>query len=286
MSDTTPAPVAYIHPSSAVEQRRLLDQAERLAPLTCRLLRDAGIAPGIRVLDLGCGLGDVSLLAAALVGPRGAVLGVDRDASFLAVARARAAERGLAAVAFAEADVHDLSALADRPPFDALVGRAILGHLPDPAAVVRAAARLVCPGGIIAFQEADITLTELTVARSPSELLRRVLGWFAVGHPRFGKRLPRAMLDLPATFREAGLPTPHLRSTTELGVGGEAYLLTQLVEILRSLLPVYERLGVVTAAEVEIETLEARLRTELAAVDPTGVLAAWSFVDAWAITAA
>jgi hypothetical protein len=63
-------------------------------------------------------------------------------------------------------------------------------------------------------------LTELTVARSESELLRRVLGWFAIGHPRFGKRLPRAMLDLPAAFREAGLPTPQLRSTTELGVGG------------------------------------------------------------------
>jgi ubiquinone/menaquinone biosynthesis C-methylase UbiE len=284
MSDTTRATAAYILPSSAIEQGRLLAQAERLAPLTSRLFRNAGIAPGMRVLDLGCGLGDVSLLAAALVGPQGAVLGVDRDAAALAVACARAAERGLAAVAFIEGDVHDLSALEGSPPFDALVGRAILGHLPDPAAV-RAAARLVRPGGVIAFQEADITLTELTVARSPSELLRRVLGWFTVGHPRFGKRLPRAMLDLPATFREAGLPTPQLCSTTELGVGGEAYLLTQMVAILRSLLPVYERLGVVTAADVEIETLEARLRAEVAAVDPAGVLAAWSFVDAWTMTA-
>jgi ubiquinone/menaquinone biosynthesis C-methylase UbiE len=282
VSDSIPHSGAYIVASSATEQQRLLAQAERLAPLTRRLFRDAGIAPGMRVLDLGCGLGDVSLLVAALVGPHGAVVGVDRDTSSLAVARARAAEQGLAMVTFVEGDVHDLGVLTAGPAFDALVGRAILGHVADRAAVLRAAAALVRPGGVIAFQEADITLAELTVARSQSELLRRVLGWFAVGHPRFGKPLPCAMLELPEAFRAAGLPTPQLRSTTELGVGAEAYLLPQLVGILRGLLPTYERLGVVTAAAAEIETLEARLRAEVAAVDPEAVLAAWSFVDAWA----
>lgn len=59
-------------------------QAASLAPLTERLFRAAGIGPGLRVLDLGCGVGDVAMLAARLVGPSGEVVGVVRDARAIA----------------------------------------------------------------------------------------------------------------------------------------------------------------------------------------------------------
>lgn len=61
------------------EIRRLTDQAAMLRPITERLMQNVKIAPGMRVLDLGCGAGDVSMLAAELVGPTGEVLGIDRN---------------------------------------------------------------------------------------------------------------------------------------------------------------------------------------------------------------
>jgi len=50
------------------EQLRLIRQARILAPLTENFLRTAGIVSGMRVLDIGCGMGDVTMLAAQLVG--------------------------------------------------------------------------------------------------------------------------------------------------------------------------------------------------------------------------
>ena len=70
-------------------------QAAILKPITERLLREAGLTPGLRVLDLGCGCGDVAMLAAELVGPNGTVVGIDRSADVLAVARQPQATRTL-----------------------------------------------------------------------------------------------------------------------------------------------------------------------------------------------
>src|SRR5690606_4206862 len=76
------------------EFRRLEMQSRIIGDLTEDVLQRAGIRKGMRVLDLGCGVGDVSLLAAWLVGPSGFVLGVDRSADALAAARRRAREAG------------------------------------------------------------------------------------------------------------------------------------------------------------------------------------------------
>ena len=113
---------------------------------------DAGLGPVQRVLDLGSGLGDVALLAARLVGPTGAVVGVDHDLTALAKARARAAEAGLRHLRFLQSDV---SALQGEAPFDAVVGRFILMFLPDPVAVRRQLLTHARPGGVLVFQEAS-----------------------------------------------------------------------------------------------------------------------------------
>ncbi|MET0404277.1 MAG: methyltransferase domain-containing protein, partial [Cystobacter sp.] len=62
---------------------------------TLRLLADAGVREGMRVLDVGCGWGNVSFLAAELVGELGRVVGIDRDAAPLAVGQQRARDLGL-----------------------------------------------------------------------------------------------------------------------------------------------------------------------------------------------
>jgi ubiquinone/menaquinone biosynthesis C-methylase UbiE len=91
------------------ENDRLIRQAARIAPITERLFREAGIGPGQRVLDLGSGMGDVAILAARIVGPSGEVVGFERDASSIARARARVAQVGLRNVSFTQTDANQTS---------------------------------------------------------------------------------------------------------------------------------------------------------------------------------
>src|SRR5438270_3993914 len=89
-----PSP-AYVMSHTDRERRRLALQASVINPFTSSFLRDAGIAKDMRVLDLGCGIGDVSLIAAQLVGEAGSVAGVDVDPEALAIAESRARDHGL-----------------------------------------------------------------------------------------------------------------------------------------------------------------------------------------------
>src|SRR5438552_15310335 len=186
------------------EQARLIRQATLIAPHTERLFREAGIGVGHRVLNLGSGMGDVSMLGAGLVGASGEVVGIERDATSIERAQARVAAAGLRNVSFLNADVNNI--VTDRP-FDAVVGRYILMFLPDPISVLRSVSRLVCPGGVLAFQEPSwIPMLALgdrlplwsCVLRSIHETISR-----SGANPEMG-------LALYQIFQEIGLPAPHM----------------------------------------------------------------------------
>jgi ubiquinone/menaquinone biosynthesis C-methylase UbiE len=100
----------YALGSTDAEHERLIRQAARIAPLTERFFREAGIGSGQRILDIGSGVGDVAMLAARLVGPSGEVVGVERDMRAISLARARVAEAGLHHVSFAQSDVSQVAA--------------------------------------------------------------------------------------------------------------------------------------------------------------------------------
>jgi hypothetical protein len=88
MTDRASSDPTYVMGHSAEERERLIQQAGLLGPITERYLRTAGIVPCMRVLDVGCGVGDVTLLCADLVGRQGSVIGVDRDPAALGRPRA------------------------------------------------------------------------------------------------------------------------------------------------------------------------------------------------------
>src|SRR6478672_1980915 len=111
------------------ERRRLSLQASILNPLSDQLLRRAGVSTGLRVLDIGCGVGELSMVAARLVGRRSSVTGIDIDEGALALAAARAREQGLDHIAFAHSDCGTYRTDAS---YDAVIGRHILIHTPDP----------------------------------------------------------------------------------------------------------------------------------------------------------
>src|SRR5262249_49883839 len=149
---SAPDPV-YVMGRSEDEARRLEEQASLIEPATRALFAAAGLAPGMRVLDVGCGPGDVALLAAELVGPSGSVVGVDVTPAVGATARARAHARGLTRVSFRAGD---LRAVELDDVFDAVVGRFVLMYQADPAASLRAVLRAVRDGGLAVFHEADL----------------------------------------------------------------------------------------------------------------------------------
>jgi SAM-dependent methyltransferase len=163
MSMETPG-TGYQLGSDAAELERLDRQGKILAPATRTILKAAGIRPGMRVLDLGSGAGDMAFLAADLVGTAGAVVGIDRSPESVATATARAQQAGLANVTFVVGDIHEP---APGGPFDAIVGRLVLMYVPDPAVVLRRQAAGLRPGGVVVPVEFDLHSAR-SVRRPPS----------------------------------------------------------------------------------------------------------------------
>src|SRR4051812_46895741 len=167
--------VPYLLGSEAREVARLEAQAEAIARPTDGLLRAAGLGPGMRVLDLGSGLGHVSLLAAGIVGPSGEVLGVDQDPRMVAHAEERRAAAGAANVRFLEADVRSFR---DAEPFDAVVARLLLFHLPDAVTVVRHHLGALRPGGVFAAVDFDVGAAR---TEPPVPLVVTLQSWMLAG---------------------------------------------------------------------------------------------------------
>jgi SAM-dependent methyltransferase len=259
---------------SEEERQRLIEQAGFFGGFTERLLVDAGIGPGMRVLDVGCGVGDVSLLVASLVRPEGAVLGVDSDPLALGHARERVSAMGLTNVDFVEGDIRDL---AFDEPFDAAVGRLVLMYLADPAATLRRIAALLRPGGIIAFQELTLTESGLTYPEAP--LLQRTGTLINETFRRAGTEMEMGLKLYPA-FIAAGLPAPAMRAERPIGGGPDFPGYRWMAQITRSILPLMEQLGVANAEDIDVETLVERLREEV--VGSGGVVAMPTLMGAWA----
>ena len=244
------------------ELRRLRFQGRYWGKISLEVLQEAGIGTGMRVLDLGCGAGDFSLQAAELVGPSGSVLGIDRSARAVQQARRRAAALKVNHLRFQAADLEtiDLSLT-----FDALIGRFILMFLADPTGTLaRMIGRLV-PGGVVAFVE-----TDLTVARSIPAVLRveTALEWIRETFRRAGISRdlgPR----LWCLFRDAGLEEPRLVVRQKLHPAPCREGVRWVSELVRSLAPEMERLGVASADEVGIDTLEEELHQELLSREAT-----------------
>jgi 2-polyprenyl-3-methyl-5-hydroxy-6-metoxy-1,4-benzoquinol methylase len=256
------------------ERRRLALQASVLNPLTDNFLRRAGISAGMRVLELGCGIGEVSLMAARLVGPHGHVHGIDIDGDALEIARGRCRSAGHDHVAFEKGDV---ATHAPVQLYDAVIVRHILIHTPDAAAVLQKAVDRVHVGGLIAFQEYDLSFyprgyPELPLMFWVEEIL---IEFFrrAVPRPNIGTQLFWLM-------QEAGLPPPECRLECVMDGGPYSPVYEWLAETVRSVLPRMEALGITNAEAADCDTLAQRLREE--AVAKRGVVIAPAMIGAFA----
>lgn len=266
---------AYAMGRSEAETERLIRQSGFYAPFTRRLFEQAGLGPGMRVLDVGTGAGDVALMVAEIVGESGSVVGVDHNPEVLETARARALQAGSTNATFVEGDA---GALELNGGFDAAVGRLVLMHQPDPAGTLRSVAAMVRGGGIVAFQEYNVTSRSM-VAFPPTPLWEDALGWIAAALERAGVETEMGFKLRPA-FLEAGLPEPRMELNAPVGGGPRWGGYEFAAGTLRTLLPLVERFGMATAEEVGVDTLAERLREEMGASG--GVGKPPEMVSAWA----
>jgi SAM-dependent methyltransferase len=258
---------------STRELERLSTQGHLLEPLTRQLFRDAGIGPGMRVLDVGSGAGDVAFLAADLVGITGEVIGMDRSEAALDIARARAKARSLRNVSFQEGDPFEATFAQ---PFDAVVGRLVLMYYADPVAALRRLSGHLRPGGVVAFHEPDLNSNK---SFPPARTHDRCWQWIAETFRLLGTET-RMGMKLHSAFVAAGLPAPSMQIQAIIGAGASASdWLHVVAELTVTLLPEMTGLGVASAGEIGITTLADRLCAENLASG--GVVLSPSLIGAW-----
>lgn len=267
---------AYVLGHTDSELQRLEEQGLYLREMTQNLLTRAGIQPGMRVLDFGSGTGDVSLIAAEMVGPLGEVVAVDRAPEAVARTKARLQARNVRHVRVIEGDENTLGQHANPSDFDALVGRLVLIHQRNPVQSFYRLTHFVRPGGKIAIYEIDIEGGNWSHPHLPlfSQTIQRIVDTFT----RLGLSSDMTV-KLRDAFEYAGIQPYHLMREGSVEGGADSRAYEWLAHVAHTLAPAMEKLGIASAEELGVESLAARLLTE--AVDMHASFIPVFFVAAW-----
>ncbi len=239
-------------------------------PDTERFLRAAGLAPGMRVADVGCGVGIVARWIAQQVGPNGCVVGVDVSPEQVATARTGANEAGLRIVRFVAASAYDTGLASES--FDLVFCRFLLMHLERPEAALAELSRLVRPGGILACEDGDFTSP---FCYPPSKAfddcfrLYRAVGEARGQHFQIGRALYKM-------FVEAGFAAPEVMLAHPAFARGEPKRLPEWT--LSECAPALLQAELATQEEIDAITAEM----ELLAKDDSVLFAMARMTQVWA----
>ncbi len=143
----------------------------RVNPLRIQFIRELADIPGKRIVDVGCGGG---ILSEALAREGAEVLGIDLSAELVDIAELHALEQGVDKVRYERISAEEL---AGREPesFDLVTCMEMLEHVPRPASVVAACARLVKPGGKVFFSTLNRNLKSFLMAIVGAEYLLHLI---------------------------------------------------------------------------------------------------------------
>jgi ubiquinone/menaquinone biosynthesis C-methylase UbiE len=201
------------------ERLRVLAAARRAS--TLELFRLAGLRPGMRCVDLGCGGGDVTFEMAALAGPAGSVVGIDMDHVKLEPARETARERGLVNVAFEIGNVNHWEGPGE---YDFVYCRFLFQHLARPVDLLRRMWEAVRPGGVLAVEDADLEGLFCDPDNDGFSFYRRIYAEVLArngGDPGCARRLARY-------FRQIGISDPEMRMLQGISADGDAKMMPLL----------------------------------------------------------
>jgi ubiquinone/menaquinone biosynthesis C-methylase UbiE len=261
----------YVLGSDQIERDRLQRQSDEFTAHSTELIDRAGMAPGWRVIDLGCGPSGAIELLSHRVGPTGRVTGVEQNPDSVAMARELASERGLGNVEITQADARSTG--LPGAAFDLVHARTLLVNLPDAAHVVAEMARLTRPGGWVVAMEPDC---DMYVCHPPHPALDRLREIFLAAYltegadPFVGRRLAEL-------FRQAGLADVGVAAKADVYPLGHSRraIRADLVRSMRSKL--VDR-GI--AGEQELDDVDKAVRAHLA--DPDTLIMPALYFLAWA----
>ena len=268
MSEST----AYVLGSADAEIARLDGQAASIAEPTDALLRAAGIGGPMRVLDLGTGLGHVAFMVAGMLDPGGSVVGVEQAERPLEVAERRRAAAGMENVEFVHADVREFSAAE---PFDAIVERLLLFHLPDREEVLRRQLDALRPGGTMVLIEFDCGSIR---AEPEASLVESVRIWIEAAFRSAGAD-PRIGAQAAQLLRRAGFADVSTFGVQRYFAPDDPVGPALCAAVTRTLAPQIVAQGIATEEELGLDTLQERIAEEVAARD--AVILAPAVAGAW-----
>jgi SAM-dependent methyltransferase len=218
----------YVLGGSEAELQRLRAQAAEHETTARWLLGEIGLGEDGRVLDVGCGPVGILPLLSEVVGSKGEVVGLEREARFVRIAKAEMARLGLTNVTILEADA--LSSGLEDGSFDLVHERLVMVNLPKRAELVARMTALAAPGGIVALQDIDnVSWICEPAHESWTALLSVFHDVFRAngGDPFVGRRLP-------ALLRDAKLIDVRVRVAVDLPAPGE-YRRTHLLSLIGSI---------------------------------------------------
>ena len=196
-----------------------------LRPVTEKLFDMAGVRPGARVLDLACGGGIQTFLAAERVGPHGSVVAVDIAGTMLEHVRQRAEQERIPNIETMESAAEDLDPA--QAPFDAAICRLGLMLFPSPARAVAAVRQVLKPGARFAALVFTAPANNRFMAQSMRILLRHAgkeppsagaPGLFALGGEGVLESLLKdsGLTDVETTVMKASLTLPSINETLQM----------------------------------------------------------------------
>jgi len=184
----------YVLGTNPAEQRRLQQQSLDFAEHSAWLFDQAGVQPGWRAVDVGCGPRGVLDLLASRVGPSGQVVGLEPNDEHAALAETFVRTQGLETVTIVHGDV--VGNELPKGSFDLAHERTVLTNVPDPEVALGAMVELVRPGGVVACQDPDQSARVCDPPHPAWDRLTELLfeAWRRNGaDPFLGRRLPRMM---------------------------------------------------------------------------------------------
>lgn len=235
----------YALATGAAAVRRLCLLHKVCAPGGRRALLKAGLQPGMRVADFGCGVGAVTRMLAQMVGRSGSVLGIDASGSQLEQARQICKSEGFRNVSFLESDACDTG--LPRESFDLVYCRFLLLHLTHPADCLREMRDILKPGGLLVVEDGDLA----TATSLPPTALNAFAELFSGLGPIRSVNYSIAR-DLFHMFKAAGFSDPKVEIHQPATAGGDVGRL--LYWSVEEAGPAFVAAGLITPAQLR-ETL-------------------------------
>ena len=261
----------YILATGGPGAHRLRLLHEAYGPGTAAMLQRAGLHTGQRVVELGCGTGNIACWVAEQVGPEGFVVGIDLSPDQIAEARRLAESRGLTNLEFRVADAYDPQLPA--ATFDLAYCRAVLSHLAEPRMPLRAMQSLVRPGGVVVCEELELGTW---LCEPPSAAMTQFAEWMGVLGAEHGANF-RLGVELHQLMGEAGLSVSGVGANYPLVLQGEVKRLLWLT--LNEFAPELVRAGL--ASQAHVDRVAAEMLT--VADDNTTLVGLLLLVQIWAI---